>query len=133
MRILSNPSLILETEDSLYKMIRSQNESNVNCGKLFSFVRFEFLSIESIQDSISWSCDNFESFEQFLSLNVWIAICGRLCFSVDVGADVECSIQRYYVQCLHFIPESASPFAGIISYWTSQHGGNVHDRGFVRV
>jgi hypothetical protein len=74
-------------------MIRSRNESNFdcNCNELFSFIRFEFLSIESIQDFLSWSCDNFESLEQFLSLNAWIAICGRLCLSVDV--DVECPIQ----------------------------------------
>jgi hypothetical protein len=118
-RILSNSSLKVETEDSLYQMFHSQNESNIHSGEGFLFVRFELLSIESIQDFISWSCDNCQSFQQLLSLNVWIAICGRLCLSVDV----ECPIQRYCVKCLHFIPESASPLVGIISYLTSQHGG----------
>jgi hypothetical protein len=128
-RILSNSSLKVETEDSLYKMIRSQNESNFHFRELFSFVRFEFLSIESIQDFILWRCDNFESFEQFFSLNVWIAICGRLCVSVDIQSP----IQRYCVKCLHFIPQSASPLVGIIFYLTSQPGGNVHDRGIVNI
>jgi hypothetical protein len=64
-RILSNPSLELKNEDSLYKMIRYQMESNLGFAELFSFVRFEFLSVESIEDFISWSCENFESFEHF--------------------------------------------------------------------
>jgi hypothetical protein len=32
-----------------------------------------------------------------------------------------------------FLPAGKSPFDGIVSYLTSQHGGNVHDRGIVSI
>jgi hypothetical protein len=69
-RIISNSSLKVESEDLLYKMIRSRNERNCNFNELFSFIRFEFLSVESIEDFISLSCENFELFEQFFSLDL---------------------------------------------------------------
>jgi hypothetical protein len=33
----------------------------------------------------------------------------------------------------HFVPQSDRPFCGIISYLTSEYGGNVSDRGIVNV
>jgi hypothetical protein len=119
-------------------MIRSQNERNCNFNELFSFIRFEFLSVESIQDFISLSCKNFESFEQFFSLDLWTTICCRLCLSVDVKCSterycVESSTEQHRVESLHFVPQSHSPLAGIIAYLTFKHGGNVHDQGIVNV
>jgi hypothetical protein len=134
-------------------MIRFQLESKSHFIELFSFVRFEYLSIDSIEDFISWSCEYFARFEQFLSKDVWIAICCRLCLSVDVESQSQSSSPshnpRYCDQSLHFIrqsdssqscdkslhfvPQSDSPLCGIISYLTSQHGGNISDRGIVNV
>jgi hypothetical protein len=128
-RILSNSSLQISSEDSLYKMIRCKIESNSSFIELFSFIRFEFLSVDSIEDFISWSCEYFEYFERFHSLDVWIAICRRLCLSVEVKSPNA----RYCDKSLHFVPQSDSPLCGIISYLTSQHGGNVCDRGIVNV
>jgi hypothetical protein len=47
-RIFSNSSLRLESKDSLYKIIRCQLESKSHFVELFSFLRFECLSIDSI-------------------------------------------------------------------------------------
>jgi hypothetical protein len=48
--------------------------------------------------------------------------------SVPQSASSQC-----YDKSLHFVPQSDSPLCGIISYLTSQHGGNVSDRGIVNV
>jgi hypothetical protein len=112
-------------------MIRDQIESNLCFAELFSFVRFEFLSVESIEDFISWSCQNFECFEHFFSQGLWSAICGRLCLCLS--HDIKCQNQRYCIASLHFVPKSDSPLVGIIAYLTAQHGGNVHDQGIVNV
>jgi hypothetical protein len=128
-RILSNSSLKVETEDLLYRMIRSEIERNSEFLELFSFVRFEFLSVESIEDFTSWSCEYFEIFERFFSQNLWTAICCRLRLSVDV----EYRTERYHFDGLHFIPQTPKPLSGIISYLTFHHSGNVHDRGIVNV
>jgi hypothetical protein len=128
-RIVSNPSIQIESEDSLLQMIRCQLETHSDFHELLSFVRFEFVSVESIKDFISWSFEYFECFETFLSLSLWTAICGRLCLSVDAKPQSE----RYCVKSKHFVPKSSSPLAGIIAYLTSTHCGNVHDQGIVNV
>jgi hypothetical protein len=128
-RILSNSSLRLKTEDSLYKMIRSEIERNSEFIELFSFVRFEFLSVELIGNFISWSCEHFEILEQFFTQSLWTAISCRLCLSVNI----KCPPERYHFENLHFVPQSSNPLSGIISYLTSKHEENVHDRGIVNV
>jgi hypothetical protein len=78
-RILSNSSLQIKSENSLYKMIHCQIELKSGFMELSSFIRFESLSIDSIEDFISWNCESFDRFEQFFSVDVWSAICCRLC------------------------------------------------------
>jgi hypothetical protein len=70
-----------------------------------------------------------DGYLQLFSQSLWIAICCRLCLSVDV----KFPIQRYHVVSLHFEPQSCNPLSGIIAYLTSQHDGNVSDRGIVNV
>jgi hypothetical protein len=108
-------------------MIRYEIESNSSYSELFSFFRFEFLSMELIGDFVSWSCENFE---RVISLDLWIAICGCLCLSVDVKKNVN---PRHYVKAFHFNRKSDTPLSGIIAYLTSTHCGNVADRGIVNV
>jgi hypothetical protein len=122
-RILSNSSLQIESEDSLYKMIRCQIESKSSFIESFSFIRFEYLSIDSIKDFISWSCEYFEQFEQFFSIDVWTAICNRLCSSVYVKMQNQNHDSRYCYKSIHFVPQSDRPLCGIISYLTSEHCG----------
>jgi hypothetical protein len=114
-------------------MIRCRIESDSSFIELFSFVRFEFLTIESIEDFNSWSCDHFECFEQFFSFVLWTSICRRLCLCLSLSVDVKCPTERYHFKRLHFVPQSDNPLSGIISYLTSQHCGNVSDRGIVTV
>jgi hypothetical protein len=105
------------------------------------------LSIDSIEDFFSWSCAHFGRFEQFLSLDVWSAICFRLCLSVDIESQSQnpryCDQSLHFIhqsdspqscdKSLHFVPRSDSSLCGIISYLTSQYGGNVSDQGIVNV
>jgi hypothetical protein len=132
-------------------MIRCQLESKSHFVELFSFIRFEFLSIDSIENFISRSCEYFTRFEQFLSVDVWSAICHRLCLSVDVENQGQsqsqnprnCDKSLHFIRksdssqscdkSFHFVPQSDSPLCGMISYLTSQCGGNVSDEGIVNV
>jgi hypothetical protein len=50
-----------------------------------------------------------------------------------LSVDIQNQSERHRVKSLHFIPQSGSPLSGIIAYLTSQHGGNVSDRGIVNV
>jgi hypothetical protein len=89
---------------TIYKMIRSEIERNSSVIELFSFVRFEFLSIGSIEDFISWSWKHFEAFEQFFTQNLWTAICCHLCLSVDAK-----SRSLLIVLLQNYVPRNAQP------------------------
>jgi hypothetical protein len=128
-QILSHPSLQLSNEDSLYTLIRNHFESNPHYIELLCYIRFEFLSIDSIQNFISWSCEHFNEFEDSFSQELWTSICGRLCLSISS----KCVERRYSIRELKFSPTSASSLDGIIGYLTKKHGGNVHDQGIIEV
>jgi hypothetical protein len=76
--ILSDPSLVLETEDLLCNFILERSSSDSAYSALFAYLRFEFLSpgaMESFVDFIS------QSFDQF-TLPIWDRVRHRLLLPV---------------------------------------------------
>jgi hypothetical protein len=124
--ILSKDCLRIKSEDDLYGFIMSRLSEQVGFSSLLSFVRFEFLSVTSIQDFISSDFDSFT----LLSRSVWTQICRRLILSVSPLSRNDRLISSVIRS---IVLSTGSPLEGIISRLTSEHGGNVHDRGIVRI
>jgi hypothetical protein len=124
--ILSNSCLRIRSEDELYGFIVSRLCEDFCFSSLLEFVRFEFVSVSSIEHFISSDIDSFT----LLNRSVWTQICRRLILSVS-----PCSVNDRLAKSLGrmFRFSGSSSFEGIISHLTSQHGGNVHDRGIVHI
>jgi hypothetical protein len=126
--VLQHPKLVLQSEDSLYQFIARQIRRNPENGPLLQFVRFEYLTVESIQDFVKLIETNLTA----LSLPVWKALSRRV--NLKVSPTVKNG--RHFHSKSHSIEcpfENNSPFQGIIAYLSDQYGGNVHDRDVVKV
>lgn len=134
--LLSNDSLKIEDEDSLYDFIRSRSEDDMRFASLFDFVLFEYLSVDRVE--------NFASFvgEHLLcsvNIGLWSRICRRLVLTPKVcepnprsakpGNANSKHVQRE-IECVY---NGSDALDGIISYLTRVSGGNVHDKGVVSV
>jgi hypothetical protein len=123
--IVSSSSLKLKDEDSLYELIKYQADRNPEFSSLFAFVRFEYLSLESIQSFTEYVSDSFDC----LTFPIWSALRYRLELPVSPPRvnDRSCanSIRCPYAEC--------SPLNGIIRYLTKRYGGNVCDKGIVNI
>jgi hypothetical protein len=126
--ILSNKSLCILSEDSLFDMINDRGFDEFF--ELFGFVRFEFVSVDRIREFCEKSQDMKKDLNLSLSLLVWRQLCGRLILPVDIS-NVSRDSSRYLSRLIDF--KSSSPLSGIISYLTSKHGGNVSDKNVVPV
>jgi hypothetical protein len=125
--ILSNESLELKDEESLYDIISSKQNEDSRFFSLFEFVRFEYLSTKSIQSFIDLINESFD----FLTFSIWRSLCHRLSSSVltDFSNDRFCDKSSSVVCC--FAPNSN--LDGIISYLTKRFGGHVIDRNIVSI
>jgi hypothetical protein len=105
--ILSNNLLIISSEDELFSYISSLIVSDSEYLNFLQFVRFEYLSSESISCFLS-------SLPDLIDCRLWESISRRL-------------TSAHTLHVVEFrIPEAGS-LKGIISYLTTKHGGNVHD------
>jgi hypothetical protein len=130
-RIVSNHSLRIESEDSLYEIIHSRMESDPNSIYLLEYLRFEFVTCESMTNVILWSFDHFEQIA--ISLSVWEALSRRLVLRV-VPCDT--TITEYRMTRLRSPTSLVMPeisHDGIIAHLTRESGGNVHDKGIVDI
>jgi hypothetical protein len=91
---------------------------------LLGFVRFEHASPEGI--------DAFVSAISYSSLDshLWSSVCRRLRHRIVLDSE-ERPIHRYRDSVRTF--ESSSPWSGVLSFLTSECGGNVHERGVVNI
>jgi hypothetical protein len=92
---------------------------------LFEYVRFEYLSSESIQSFISLMEEGFD----FLTFAIWQSVCRRLSLPVSISNSRKCN--RYYSHLCAF--STISCFDGIISYLTTRCGGNIVDQNIVSI
>jgi hypothetical protein len=131
--ILSKESLKLKDEKSLYEIISSKSKSKQNEDSqffsLFEFVRFEYLSTNSIESFIEMINASFD----FLTFPIWRSLCHRLSLSVspENSNDRFCATLSSVVR--RFDPNSNSKQDGIISYLTKRFGGHVIDRNIVSI
>ena len=135
-RILCDVSLRLESEDWLYKFICSLIEKDESFIDLLEFVHFEYLSVEVIEDFISFS-DSF-IFDRMNS-SLWKSICRRLSLKPSLDGSTYKNEQRSrYGRLLEskydeFPLDRSKPLNGIISHLSKKFGGNVHDKGVVNI
>jgi hypothetical protein len=112
----------LESEDELCEFIISHSAKDLAYFALFEFVRFEYLSVDSLQTNSTFVGEQIDC----LNVSVWHCVCRRLCHRIQIGA----SLSRF---CRRFSPNSNSSIDGIISYLSRQCNGNVHTNGIVTI
>jgi hypothetical protein len=110
--ILSQTMLKLTSEDSLYFYLSSHFSSDPEYLDLLQFIRFDYLSAESISCFLSVLPDSIDH-------RLWESISRRLISRLDNESE--------------FRFGEAKSLDGIIAYLTRKHGGNVHDKGIVTI
>jgi hypothetical protein len=125
-QIVSDSSLKLANEDQLFDFISSRVSESSEFFGLFEFVRFEYLSSESIDRFVTLS----EDFYEFLNVSIWLQVCVRLCHPVSPT-----KLPSRFTRRIVFSGRSGAEgrLNGIIDFLTKQCGGNVHDRGLVNI
>jgi hypothetical protein len=120
--ILSDPGLVVKSEDDLYAMVSSRFEDDDSFCELLAHIQFEYLSVSAI--------GQFVQNVPFDSLNarIWERIGLRLRLPVSSGRNSRVRDAGAPPQ-LHLDAD----FSGIIAGLTSECGGNVHDKGIVTV
>jgi hypothetical protein len=111
--ILSHNLLMISSEDDLFSYISSPLRSDPEYSDLLQFVRFEYLSAESVSGFLS-------DLPGSIDHRLWESISRRL-------------IRRVGFNEVEFQLKEAKSLDGMISYLTRKHGGNVHDKGIVRI
>jgi hypothetical protein len=76
--ILSDPSLVVEDEDSVFDVVHRRASDDSDFFALLEFVRFEFLSDECMKTAFEFISNSFES----LTLGVWSGLRTRLTLPV---------------------------------------------------
>jgi hypothetical protein len=121
--ILSSPSLRLVSEGNLYQFVKNQIERDESYSVLLEFVRFEYLSLDSISDFTRLISFSFP----FLTPSIWRSLVPRLILSVLPSSPF--SERCYYRSILY----EGRPLDGVISFLSRKCGGNVHDLEIVKV
>jgi hypothetical protein len=137
--ILGRGSLRLDSEDSLYDIIRRGIETNREMFGLLEFVRFEYCSTAAMNDFLELLSEH--SYE--INASMWAGVRARLALPVSRILSgkvrefpplvkkgkirVEEGWQRHNMTVEIDVPD------GIIAHLTRECGGNVHDRKVVEV
>jgi hypothetical protein len=130
--IMNNPKFQIESEDWLFDIIMSEMERDSRKFLLLELIYFEMLSSVSMKRFTELDVRYLEH----MNSCIWNRICARLIIPLSRESQEyrrrnwELS-DRY--RCVSHTFNMSSPFDGIISYLTSKHGGNIHDRGIVCV
>jgi hypothetical protein len=123
--ILSDDSLRLESEDSLLALLISLGSNFIG---FLGLVRFEHLSREGIDQFVS------QISHSSLDSCLWSSICRHLRHRIVLDPEDDSTFRskvRDYSRA--FDPSSSSPWSDILSFLTSQCGGNVYERGVVSI
>jgi hypothetical protein len=123
--ILHDAALQIRSEDSLFELICDLSKKNDSFWSLVEFIRFEFLSVESMMKISAMSSD----FLTILNANIWQRILSRLILEV-YPLDFDDRVCQH-VRNLTY--QSESPLQGIISHLSRECNGNVIDHGIVDV
>jgi hypothetical protein len=119
-RIISHGSLRIESEDSLYNIIRGLIEKDLCFCSLLDEIRFENVSETSMRDFFELISHSFD----LLTISVWGRLQGRLVPNAPI-----CEDRRIYHRICRF--REGCPFDGVISYLTKKHGGDLVRREII--
>jgi hypothetical protein len=113
----------MKSEDVVYELIISRINEDLSFFNVFEFVRFEYLSSATISEFSRIVCEYFEG----LNVSILCAIC------VHLTQNISSQTLNSRLKGTEIVLNLAAPLAGLISYSTREHGGNIHDRGIVTV
>jgi hypothetical protein len=124
--VLTDPALKLDTEVSLYKIVRDRVRHDRAAFRLFEFVEFRMLDQKWLDNFRDLGSENLDQ----LNVAIWtkFAGCTRASSSrVEIG-------DRYFgSSSQEFDVDEARKLDGIIRHLSTVCGGNVHDLGVVHV
>ena len=129
--IIKSDKLVIEDEDSLIKFINDIYSKNSNCGYLYSYINFVYVSNEKLRHfSEIFDLDD-------INIKIWKSILNRI-FKSKISEDLIDSnnSQRKYKNVQKGIPllhKENDDFNGIIKYLTNKTGGNIHDNGTINM
>lgn len=107
--ILNNDHLLIESEDWLYRYVKSINSS------LFECIKFYYLSEESMNNFIStFDISN-------LNIGIWKSLCDRLKLKIENNSEIDS--KRFKTLVLEVIYEGKG-LNGIVSYLKNQSENN---------
>jgi hypothetical protein len=130
--VIRGASLRLSSEDSLFEMIcvRMRPASDPRFFGLLQVLRLVFLSGGCFAKLFDLVCDGFGE----LNVSHWESLHGRLLLPVfPARANLHSDVSPSGPTVKTFPFRSSSPLDGIISHLTAKFGGNIHDRGVVRI
>jgi hypothetical protein len=81
--IVSDPTLVLSTEDDLFEIILRHASQDAGYFQLLEFVRFEFLSDDSMKSAFEFMSNSLDS----VTIRMWGNLGRRLCLSVNPPAE----------------------------------------------
>jgi hypothetical protein len=121
--ILSSKLLKIKSEDWLCDLIWSLVETDQINFTLFQFVSFEFVSVDVARQFIETGSE----FVGLIDASIWSSV-GRRFIQVPSPKSLN---SRLAICGKEILPVGKSSLDGIISYLTTKHGGNVHDKGVI--
>jgi hypothetical protein len=123
--MISRESLKLVSEESLFDFLRKRICSDHRYWNLFEYVRFEYLSVDSMRLFVEMIGESNE----FLTTAIFESLCRRLVLSVSPTNPND----RIISQSIKCEFREGSPLDGIISYLTKKHGCHVLDGNIVSI
>jgi hypothetical protein len=76
--IISNVSIRLVDEESLYELISFRRNEDSRFSSLYCHIRFEYFSTESMKSFIQLMTESFD----LLTFPIWCSLCSRLSFQI---------------------------------------------------
>lgn len=132
--IVKNDSLKVKSEDSLFELIdeyfsNNQNEdeeTSLNEIDFYEHLKFEFLSENKFKEFI----DKFDANE--MTTILWQQI--KKCFYIyKKSSDENINLKRYRICNQLFDGKNENAFNGIIHNLTEKNGGNVDEKGVIKI
>ena len=131
-QILFSDSLVLESEDALYEFVAELFTANPDnqgvCFRLFGALWFDCLSLENVQAF----CKISGHFLHQMDSIMWENVSRRLCHQIVVD-QTDSMRKRYHHQKKVFEYTGSNALNGIIRHLSNECGGNVHDKGVVKI
>lgn len=125
--VIKNPSLRLQSENSLLDIIFDLMEQNSSYSSLFEHIEFEYLDSEHIDLFLE------RVYPDHLDQFAWHTLC-RFIHNIGNGFKREESdrfIKETPIESFQY--EEDAPFSGVFDHLRTECGGNVHDKGIVAI